>query len=85
MKGPGMAYTKAAVTLGSYSWYWWNYTIHFLGLYSYLWYIAESFPVLTSLSNLSFAPPPPLPGLILVLLPITSWSNFSLAPLHFLV
>jgi len=40
MKGPEMAYTKAAVTLGSYSWYWWNYTIHFLGLYSYLWYIA---------------------------------------------
>ena len=74
MKGPEMAYTKAAVTLGSYSWYWWNYTIHFLGLYSYLWYIAESFPVLTSLSNLSFAPPP-----------LTSWSNFSLAPLHFLV
>ena len=26
---------KNYITLISYSWYWWTYTIHFLGLYSY--------------------------------------------------
>ena len=26
---------KNYITLISYSWYWWTYTVHFLGLYSY--------------------------------------------------